>query len=143
MQVGSISGYNDGGAKTAHYGMHYVDGGSGAHSGAHPKVCAQRCRFRRVLPLGSVGFCRLLSPGLPAATSRGMCAGRCPLSGVAVALLDDEQAGRGCATLLPCCLCVSSAQCHVSQCHVSRLLNAMCLCVLRGCVCMWRATRLV
>lgn len=38
VQVGSISGYNDGGAKTAHYGMHYVDGGSGAHSGAHPKT---------------------------------------------------------------------------------------------------------
>jgi len=35
---GAISGYNDGGAKTAHYGMHYVDGGSGVHSSVYVYV---------------------------------------------------------------------------------------------------------
>ena len=41
MHVGAISGYNDGGAKTAHYGMHYVDGGSRAHPkvGVLPVAC--------------------------------------------------------------------------------------------------------
>jgi hypothetical protein len=75
VQVGAISGYNDGGAKTAHYGMHYVDGGSRAHPkvGILPVSCLlSAADTRRGVLAGAAA-----APAAPASPPHGGCATFC------------------------------------------------------------------
>ena len=92
MQVGAISGYNDGGAKTAHYGMHYVDGGSRAHPkvGVLPVACLlSAAHTRRDVQDGGSGGRLRCAParGGPRGGSATFCAGGSDHGRVCVCLL--------------------------------------------------------